>query len=427
MKKSCFRKKKMFRAVKISTQFITRFFNTSSCGYVISKGPIATHKKPHPNSEKQRIGREKWHDVEFPDTDKIITDFIKSNKDLSNVDNFRRNTLSQLGGRGLLTETSFDASFIRGCVALRNYQMGRLYFKKLESEGKEINLATLTQFIQLSFYCKSEVDSSAELEKLCRQLQSRAGEFLDHKSKERLILGLSITESWQDAMKIFREDQMMQTSPVLTALIQKLLENDLLDDAESLMETAVKQERVIIFLTSVLLKSTNQFFLVIFQVMYDSTYESWINKCYTNPRAWDFLSNLLARYEIFPNQVVTEKLKEMLKKRSLDAYSGVPSTINKATGSCRSCGRVLQNLSISPAEFDELKEVTVKKILIEPDVFIGSTPEEVARFKRLVEKTGPYNVVIDGLNVAYMYGRDTPPRKRMQAVSDSSEVKTRLK
>lgn len=63
---------------------------------------------------------------------------------------------------------------------------------------------------------------------------------------------------------------------------------------------------------------------------------------------------------------------------------------------------------MSPEEFENLKEEFFKNVVIGKNVFSKSTPEEVKRFKDFIEKQDKFDVVVDGLNVAYLVGSKQP-------------------
>lgn len=59
---------------------------------------------------------------------------------------------------------------------------------------------------------------------------------------------------------------------------------------------------------------------------------------------------------------------------------------------------------MSEKEFGHLREVFLKNVLVGSDIFKNTTPEELQRFFKMVEEKAPFDIVIDGLNVAYMIG-----------------------
>uniref|UniRef100_A0A5S6QT54 Vacuolar protein sorting-associated protein 53 homolog n=1 Tax=Trichuris muris TaxID=70415 RepID=A0A5S6QT54_TRIMR len=83
-------------------------------------------------------------------------------------------------------------------------------------------------------------------------------------------------------------------------------------------------------------------------------------------------------------------------------------TVNDASidlhGCCTACRRSLQRIHISEVEFIQMKEEVYAKILIGENVYRQSTPKEVSRFQRLLAADGPYDIVVDGCNVAF-FGR----------------------
>lgn len=74
------------------------------------------------------------------------------------------------------------------------------------------------------------------------------------------------------------------------------------------------------------------------------------------------------------------------------------------SGICGSCNEKLQRASISEEEFSMLRDEFLNRVLINTDVFKNTTPEELEKFFKCVEKHGPFDIVIDGLNVMYMTG-----------------------
>lgn len=65
---------------------------------------------------------------------------------------------------------------------------------------------------------------------------------------------------------------------------------------------------------------------------------------------------------------------------------------------------------MSQGDFNELKNKVFENVIVGRDVFIKTTPEEVERFKKFVVNMGRFDVVLDGLNVAYASGTKKSPR-----------------
>lgn len=63
---------------------------------------------------------------------------------------------------------------------------------------------------------------------------------------------------------------------------------------------------------------------------------------------------------------------------------------------------------MSPEEFDNLRSEVFKSVVIGKNIFCKSTPDEVNQFKSFLEKIDKFDVVVDGLNVAYLVGTKQP-------------------
>lgn len=64
---------------------------------------------------------------------------------------------------------------------------------------------------------------------------------------------------------------------------------------------------------------------------------------------------------------------------------------------------------MTPEEFEKLKKEFLKNVVIGKNVFNKSTQDELNRFKDFVDKMDKFDVVVDGLNVAYSAGCKHPP------------------
>lgn len=58
---------------------------------------------------------------------------------------------------------------------------------------------------------------------------------------------------------------------------------------------------------------------------------------------------------------------------------------------------------VTDLEFKILQERFLSNVMIGKNIFNNSSPQELKDFKDFIEITAPYDVVVDGLNLAYAY------------------------
>ncbi|XP_077286763.1 mitochondrial ribonuclease P catalytic subunit isoform X2 [Arctopsyche grandis] len=140
------------------------------------------------------------------------------------------------------------------------------------------------------------------------------------------------------------------------------------------------------------------------------------------PTAYDyesFISYYVKKFEGKSNELLSavEKLLEFAAERSLllnetsmEIFLNVfttelrwkaKSVMIKKSGQCPNCEMFLNKSVVSVDEHKLLKEAFYKQVMIGKNVFIKSNPKEVEDFLDFVKKTEPYDMVVDGLNVAY--------------------------
>ncbi|KRX27396.1 Mitochondrial ribonuclease P protein 3, partial [Trichinella nelsoni] len=73
-------------------------------------------------------------------------------------------------------------------------------------------------------------------------------------------------------------------------------------------------------------------------------------------------------------------------------------------GCCSCCSSPLKQLTLSDEDFNSMKNELVKRIVIGDSVYRQTSPEEYYRFRQFLNRNDPFDVVVDGCNVAYLGG-----------------------
>lgn len=77
-------------------------------------------------------------------------------------------------------------------------------------------------------------------------------------------------------------------------------------------------------------------------------------------------------------------------------------------GSCKHCGYSLSEITFNEKNFRDLAEFMMKRVIIGSDIYHKTNPQELQRFKKFIEETKPYDIVIDGLNISYIQNHFKP-------------------
>ena len=97
------------------------------------------------------------------------------------------------------------------------------------------------------------------------------------------------------------------------------------------------------------------------------------------------------------------------------------STVSRQ-GVCKSCKRDLEKLSLSSDQFQLLQQKLLDKSIIGKDVFLKTSPKELSLFQEFMERTGPYDMVLDSLNIGYkMFQRSSNRERAEQVIHQSTE------
>uniref|UniRef100_A0A3P9HW91 Mitochondrial ribonuclease P catalytic subunit n=1 Tax=Oryzias latipes TaxID=8090 RepID=A0A3P9HW91_ORYLA len=103
--------------------------------------------------------------------------------------------------------------------------------------------------------------------------------------------------------------------------------------------------------------------------------------------------------QIYPNKMVANAIKTWFESLSSQKWTG-SWTSPRSKGLCGCCGSELESIQLTAEEYQELKEKVIADVIQGRDVFKKTTPEELEHFKEFVRRKPPFDVVVDGLNVA---------------------------
>ena len=322
-----------------------------------------------------------------------IIDYIEEFHSLQDIENFKNELFKKFTR---LNKHNFDANFMRVCLSERNFTAGKAYFQHLKESNELVNTATLSKFIILCYYCPDSVKEELDIDNLCSTLKSHS-KYLDAQSHQSLILGLSMTPNWREGLHWLQEmknNNNVKSSPI-NAMISCSLDHGEFQTAVSLMETLIHNEKKMTY----------------------SVLKKWIQLYAENEEARKVFMKFLSHHELFLREDLMYMLKETIENSTAGTIQGSLTTVDHLTGKCQNCQKKLENYELSDEEFCLLRSALLEKVLHGQDVYIGSNPQEMERFKDFVRDTSPYDVVIDGLNVVYTFRSKSSPTEKMQSVN----------
>lgn len=129
----------------------------------------------------------------------------------------------------------------------------------------------------------------------------------------------------------------------------------------------------------------------------------------------DILLYLRNNY-LYPGESLAHSIKTWFESIPGKQWKGQFTTIQKS-GQCSGCGNTMESIHLSPEEYHFLKEKVMMDVIVGGDRYRKTTPQELERFEAFVKSCPPFDIVIDGLNVAKMFPRARESQSLLQVVS----------
>ncbi|XP_051579042.1 mitochondrial ribonuclease P catalytic subunit isoform X2 [Myxocyprinus asiaticus] len=121
--------------------------------------------------------------------------------------------------------------------------------------------------------------------------------------------------------------------------------------------------------------------------------------------------------QIYPEEQLIKTIKSWFESLADPKWRGTFSVV-APSGECRNCKAALESIQLTKEEYAELKNKVMKDVLEGSDIFNKTTPEELESFKSFVKRRPPFDIVIDGLNVANTTPKATHSETLLAVVSE---------
>ncbi|XP_043119283.1 mitochondrial ribonuclease P catalytic subunit isoform X2 [Puntigrus tetrazona] len=223
---------------------------------------------------------------------------------------------------------------------------------------------------------------------------------LDTGASSLLIKGLIQTDRWREALVVLEEmKKALLPSPrnYSDAIAGAVLHGD----AET---------------SWMLYDELLQLGLVPNQDTWKSLFESGITRRGREDKLFSILSYMRDN-EVYPQEPLIQTIKSWFESLPDQKWHGTFSYVDPS-GECKNCKANLESIHLTEEEYVQLKDRVMKKVIEGSDVFKKTTPEELKNFKSFVKQSPPFDIVIDGLNVANTTSKATRSQTLLAVVSE---------
>ncbi|CAO1405542.1 unnamed protein product [Diamesa serratosioi] len=309
----------------------------------------------------------------------IIDSVLSKNKTKIEWETLRKDIIAN---ERHISEVNLDSNIIGMCFKDIRLDVAESYIDFLQSKSIDINNATVGKLLRLYHVYSVKNGTVPKNEKAILELYSsltKKHSLLDATTAENAIHGLCVTKEWMKSFELLDMIKITSSpnSTTYSVIITKAFSSGCEDVGWKLMNEMMKN-----------LKEPRS-----------DVYLAWF-KNYTKVDELEKMLMFISDNGFLISDEVIEELSKIF--RSLKYNCKITKV--KKSGYCISCSQHLSRIELNEAEFKKLSKTFLDNVLIKNDVYLRSNPEEVQRFQSFVDRTLPYDCVIDGLNVAFSHG-----------------------
>ncbi|XP_055544110.1 mitochondrial ribonuclease P catalytic subunit [Wyeomyia smithii] len=287
------------------------------------------------------------------------------------------------------TAANVDSTVLGLCGSL---ECGKSYVAFLRSKGYTLNLATMGRLLRL--YRVQSNDAQLQEKELEEILTIHAelkqnNSMLDSTTCANLIGALTLTDKWRNSFELLDMIKLTGTpdSATYNFLVQKCFLSEDAETAWNLLEEQTANNRI----------------------PNEDVYLAWISSSLSKKR--NIISEIVRMLSFTSSKSLFLPKRVATVLKQLPPESGISAFDTRITdyGKCSHCKSTIASIAVPEASFLALRDAFVQAVIVKKEIFNNTTPEELQRFQRFVKQTKPYDIVIDGLNVALSTGNQKSP------------------
>ncbi|XP_053972605.1 mitochondrial ribonuclease P catalytic subunit-like isoform X1 [Hylaeus volcanicus] len=315
----------------------------------------------------------------------LITSQIKPRKDVLARSDVPKETWEELRNTiiklGACNPQMVDTAVMKCCCDEDLVDIGINYYKFLEHSDHKPSVILDSKYLRL--YGKKDYSiNESEKKHILNVYKAMIDKFpiLDNDTAESCIIGLCKIGEWKEAIEIIKRFQQYDSQFLregYSALIDYFIKNSNIELAEEYLVHTYK-------VSAGPLKYV---------------YDTYIQYCLKEKKTFneniEKLFKLWVMYGIIPH---LDTIKDLIDACNSVGWSGKNAVIQSST--CSVCKQKLSVLPLSEEEFKYLSKKLLQKVFVEKQYQV-TDPKELQNFMRFIDKTKPYDIVVDGLNILY--------------------------
>ncbi|CAG9583130.1 unnamed protein product [Danaus chrysippus] len=294
--------------------------------------------------------------------------------------------------RGSLNSKNIDAVMLKVMVGEKKFDAALSYASYLKLSSDDLSLGAINGLLNFYYEYSKENDlSKSEKEFILKTYDQLYNKYkvLDYTTCDKLLHALCAINEWKKCKRLLSDIHLssIPTHSAYSTLIATLFKNNNKAEAMKFIQISLNDKRP----------------------LQDIAYDEWIRYIFRKYKDKNTMLKYLNEIclhisnncEVVSLTTAT-RLKEAFEELK---WIGRFTQIRKQSGHCECCNLKLDCIKLSEDEFATLQRVVKEKLILGKDLFLKTSPEELKRFTNFVEKTAPYDIVLDALNIAYTAGK----------------------
>lgn len=329
---------------------------------------------------------------------------IQSDKMAIDWSEFKSNILCK---KGALSENNINAVLLKTLITRKKLNLAKLFADHLKQNMRALNLGSINGILHL-YYILGAKGNLKEEDKVfildTYKYLYEKHKLLESKTCENILHALCVVNEWKIALKVLEDifESSMPSHSAFTTLVATLFKENEREEALKVVFRSLQHGRP----------------------LQSEAYEEWIKYVF---RKYKDNATIIKYLDEINNHfkdnfiIISEKLSQFIKHsyEELDWKTSV-TRIGRFNSECSNCTGRLDSLKLSREEFNLLQSNVKDKLIVGSDLFIKTSPKELAAFQEFIKKSPPFDIVLDALNIAYA-ARGASKNKRvyiLQSVAD---------